>query len=83
VARPPPAVADALGVPGETPVSIKNRAAKQRRHAKTCGPKQRFPNRAAALAAIHALARNRGAVTGQLGVYRCLSCKTWHFGHRP
>lgn len=64
-------------------MSIKNRAAKARRHGKTCAPKQRYASREAALAAIHSLARNRGAVTGQLGVYRCLACKTWHFGHRP
>lgn len=64
-------------------MSIKNRAAKLRRHTRTCTGKRRFANRDAALTALLALGRNRGAVTSQLSAYRCLACRTWHFGHRP
>lgn len=64
-------------------MSIKNRAAKVRRHTRTCAPKQRFRDREAAVAALMALGRKRGAVTGQLDAYHCLACRTWHYGHRP
>lgn len=64
-------------------MSIKNRAAKVRRHKRVCEGKVRHPDRSSALTALLSLRRNRGAVTSQLGVYRCLACSTWHFGHRP
>lgn len=63
-------------------MSIKNRAAKNRRHKRTCESKRRFADREAALAAMRSLGWKRGAVIGQLQAYRCLACKLWHFGHR-
>lgn len=52
-------------------------------HAVSCQRKHGHPSREAAERAMHALARNRGARLADLRVYRCASCKLWHFGNLP
>lgn len=48
----------------------------------SCARKQRHPDRKTAVTAVMSLARKRGAVPGQLQVYKCVACGFWHFGHR-
>lgn len=47
-----------------------------------CYGKQPHPTRAAAKAALNALARNRDVNARELQVYRCPWCLSYHYGHR-
>lgn len=52
-----------------------------RRH-RDCHGKHPHPDRAAALAALATLVRNRYAFHDTMRVYRCPHCNAWHVGHR-
>jgi len=49
---------------------------------RACVGKQPHATRAAATAALHALAQNRHVNPRQLQVYRCPFCLSYHYGHR-
>lgn len=57
--------------------------ARRPRHSLSCSRKTGYPTRAAAEAAMRHVVEETGSCPTRWRVYKCSSCKLWHWGRLP